>query len=468
MEERSMSVAPWVKEVVLPLEFPINETMMISTKGLILIVDDTPTNLDIISEALSDAGFDVAIATSGERALQQIARKPPNLILLDVMMPGIDGFETCQRLKANPETQDIPVIFMTALSELNTKIQALELGAVDYITKPFQEKEVLARVKTHLQLHYLTRNLESQVAQKTAELQASQLQLVQNEKMSALGNLVAGVAHEINNPVGFLAGNMKYALDYIDRLFKIINLYQQKYPDPDAELVDLLETSELEYLVEDLPKLLNSMQQGIDRIRHISNSLRTFARADIDQKQSFNLHDGLDSTLLILQHRIKANETRSTIEVIKDYGDLPSIDCFPGQMNQVFMNVLANAIDALDEASQDHPLTQSQAHPLQIRIQTQWLKSDHPDNQPSNNGKSAHNVAIIRISDNGKGMTDAVRQRIFDHLFTTKTVGKGTGLGLAIAHQIIVEKHGGTITVNSKPGHGAEFVIMLPLTSGTR
>jgi signal transduction histidine kinase len=431
--------------------------------GLILIVDDMPSNLEVISETLSAKGFDVAIATSGERALQQIERKLPDLILLDVMMPGIDGFQTCQRIKANPDTRDIPIIFMTALSDVNNKIQALELGAVDYITKPFQEKEVLARVKTHLQLHYLTRNLESQVAQKTAELQASQLQLVQNEKMSALGNLVAGVAHEINNPVGFLAGNMQYALEYTERLFHIIDLYQKKFPNPGAEIEDLLETSELEYLVEDLPKLLSSMQQGVDRIRHISNSLRNFTRSDMNHKQSFDLHEGLDSTLMILQHRIKANDSRPAIEVIKDYGNLPPVECFPGQINQVFMNILANAIDALDEVSQGRQFADLQANPNQIYIQTDWIKQDSSRSNHFSNERLAQDAIVIRISDNGNGMTDEIQQRVFDHLFTTKTVGKGTGLGLAIAHQIVVEKHNGTLDVKSTVGQGTEFIIKLPM-----
>lgn len=200
-------------------------------KGLILIVDDTPTNLEVISEALSQVGYAVAIATSGERALQQVDRRLPDLILLDVMMPGIDGFETCKRLKANPKTCDIPIIFMTALSEVDLKVKGFELGAVDYITKPFQEKEVLMRVKTHLQLSILTKNLEEEVARKTADLQASQLQIIQTEKLSALGNLMAGVAHEINNPVGFLSGNIQPALEYIKDLFGLLDLYQQKYPN---------------------------------------------------------------------------------------------------------------------------------------------------------------------------------------------------------------------------------------------
>lgn len=447
--------------------------MMTSTvTGLILIVDDMPSNLDVISEALSDAGFDVAIATSGERALQQIERRPPDLILLDVMMPGIDGFMTCQKIKANPNTEDIPIIFMTALSDIDNKVRALELGAVDYVTKPFHEQEVLARVKTHLQLYNLTRSLESQVAEKTAELQASQLHLIQNEKMSALGNLVAGIAHEINNPVGFLAGNIQYALDYTRTLFQIIELYQQQCPSPGRDLEDLLEESDLEYMQDDLPKLLGSMQQGIDRIRHISTSLRTFARADTDCKQLFDLHEGLDSTLLILQHRLKANEARPTIQIIRDYGDIPLIECFPGQMNQVFMNILANAIDALEESNHGRSFEDITANPNCITIRTEVR--NHPealehraDHGPAGGASTQPAVlrgpsVVISIEDNGVGMPETVKQRIFDHLFTTKTVGKGTGLGLAITHQIVVEKHGGKLWCDSKPGQGTQFFIEIP------
>jgi signal transduction histidine kinase len=409
--------------------------------GLILIVDDTPTNLDVISEALSDAGFDVAIATSGERALAQVKRRLPDLILLDVMMPGIDGFETCQQLKANPHTCDIPIIFMTALSDTESKVKALELGAVDYIAKPFQEKEVLARVKTHLQLSNLTNNLEEQVANKTAELQHKQLQLIQSEKMSALGQLVAGVAHEINNPIGFISGNISHAQGYIQDLLQLVNLYQQYYPEPVTQIQEKLRQVELDYLQSDLPKLIESMQTGVNRIKDISNSLRNFSRNDCDRPVLFNIHDGLESTILILTHRLKASDHRPGIQIIQEFGKLPEIECYAGQLNQVFMNILANAIDAVEEA--------------QINTGCITVKTELAENKQE---------VLIRITDNGIGMTEEVKQRIFDNLFTTKPVGKGTGLGLAIAYQIVVEKHNGVLDVSSYKGKGSEFIIRIPTT----
>ena len=413
----------------------------------ILIVDDNATNLSVLSQALKAAGYKVRIAVDGEDALAQVERHRPELILLDIEMPKMDGFETCRRLQANPETEGIPVIFMTALTETENKVKGLSLGAVDYITKPFEEAEVLARVKIHWRLKCLTDSLEQQVSDRTQALQQAQLQLVQQEKLSALGQLVAGVAHEINNPIGCIVGNVSVAQDYIQDLLSLIDLYGEKFPQPGAEIEDKLEEIELDYLREDLPKLIQAMKDGGDRINSISQSLRTFSRNDSDTKQPFNLHEGIDSTLLILRHRLKANDYRPAIEVVAEYGQLPKIACFPGQLNQVFMNILANAIDAIDELNQGRSFAEIQANSNQITIRTMV------------EGKQVK----IAIADKGKGMSEQIKANIFDHQFTTKGVGKGTGLGLAIARQIVVEKHGGAIDVNSELGKGTEFVLTLPI-----
>ncbi|MDB9515330.1 AAA family ATPase [Kamptonema animale CS-326] len=277
-------------------------------------------------------------------------------------------------------------------------------------------------------------------------LQNAQLQIVQSEKMSALGNLVAGVAHEMNNPLGFISASLEQAKPTVTELIAHLKLYQASLPNPNDEILDHAEEIDLEYTLEDLPKIINSMEIACERLKNISTSLRTFSRADRDYKVPFNIHEGIDSTILILKHRLKANDRRPAIEVIADYGKLPKIDCFPGQLNQVFMNIMANAIDALDESNIGRSLADIKANPNSIKITT-----------------SIQDKAVkISIADNGTGMDESVKAKIFDHLFTTKAVGKGTGLGLAIARQIIEEKHHGSIQVNSTLGRGTEFIISLP------
>ena len=309
-------------------------------------------------------------------------------------------------------------------------------------------------VKTIQQLSDENARLYQQEQQKSealetaiAELQNTQLQLVQSEKMSALGGLVSGVAHEINNPVGCILGNVGATRDYIDDLLGLLDLYAQQFPDPGSDIEKELKTVELDYVREDLPQLIRAMHDSGERIKSISRSLRTFSRADTETKQTFDLREGIESTVLILQHRLKANERRPAIEVVTDYGNIPHIACFPGQLNQVFMNILANAVDALDEASQHQSYSDmeanSQSITIRTRVENDWLE--------------------VSISDNGPGIPDEIEVKIFDHSFTTKSVGKGTGLGLAIARQIVEERHGGTLTVQSALGQGTEFSIRLPL-----
>ncbi|OCQ99878.1 hybrid sensor histidine kinase/response regulator [Nostoc sp. MBR 210] len=422
----------------------------------ILLVDDNPNNLKVLSEAIKGCGWKALMATDGESAIEQTEYAHPDLILLDVMMPGLDGFETCRRLKANNITQNIPVIFMTALSDATDKVKGLEIGAVDYITKPFQQEEVIARLKLHLKISHLTRTLEQRVQERTAELthslqqlQQTQLQLIQSEKMSTLGQLVAGIGHEINNPIGFISGNCSYIEQYVNDLFRLVDLQQQKLPDPDPEVEELIEEIDLEYLYEDLPKLLLSMHQGIERLKDISLSLRTFARADISSKVEFQIHEGLDSTIMLLKHRLKDQGDRSKIEVVTQYSELPPITCYPGQLNQVFMNIIANAIDAFDDLHQN--VSKQAIAPCQYTITI----TTSVDNQQE--------TVSICIEDNALGMPPEVQARIFEPSFTTKPVGKGTGLGLAISYQIIVDKHHGNIHCLSTAGQGTKFVITLPI-----
>ncbi|MEH2087736.1 ATP-binding sensor histidine kinase [Nostoc sp.] len=294
--------------------------------------------------------------------------------------------------------------------------------------------------------------LYQQAGQALQDLQQAQLQIVQSEKMSALGNLVAGVAHEMNNPLGFIAASLKQAKPTFIDVIEHLKLYEQKFPIPGDEIFNHAEEIDLEYSLEDLIKMIDSMTIACDRLKNISTSLRTFSRADRDYKVPFNIHEGIDSTILILKHRLKANEERPAIEIINEYGNLPKIECFPGQLNQVFMNILANAIDALDESNTGKSFEEIQANPNRITITTS-LKNKQVE---------------VSIADNGQGMSESVKQKIFDHLFTTKSVGKGTGLGLAIAQSIVVEKHGGSLVVNSTQGEGTEFVIILPILAQTQ
>ncbi|GAA6622232.1 AAA family ATPase [Scytonema sp. NUACC26] len=278
------------------------------------------------------------------------------------------------------------------------------------------------------------------------KLQKTQTQLVHTEKISSLGQLVAGVAHEVNNPVSFINGNLFHAKQYIEDLMNLLHLYQKYVPQPPADILEEIEAINLEDLLEDLPQMISSMQVGTSRIRDIMQSLRNFSRNDGDDKRAVDIHEGIETTLMILSHRLKAQPARPAIQIIKNYGSLPQVECYPGQLNQVFMNILANAIDALEESNQDKTYAELQQNPNVITISTTTQDS----------------YITINIADNGIGMTNKVRQQLFNNFFTTKPEGKGTGLGLSISYEIITEKHSGTLECISSLGEGTKFVIQIP------
>jgi signal transduction histidine kinase len=291
-----------------------------------------------------------------------------------------------------------------------------------------------------------TQQQAEQLRQAFHKLQQAQTQLIHTEKMSSLGQLVAGVAHEINNPVNFIYGNLNHATEYTLDLLDILQLYQQYYPNPVEEIRDHAETIDLEFLSNDLPKILASMKTGADRIRQIVLSLRNFSRFDQTEMKAVDIHEGIDSTLMILQYRMKAKPEHAGIEIIKEYGELPPVECYAGQLNQVFMNVLSNAIDALEE------IAGQTKTPLAIRIHTSLRQIS---------SKLTH--VVIQIADNGPGIPEEIRAHIFDPFFTTKPIGQGTGLGLSISNQIVTERHGGVFKCTSQPGQGTEFRIEIPL-----
>lgn len=300
----------------------------------------------------------------------------------------------------------------------------------------------LEKHKEELELRVEERTLE--LKNTLEELQRTQAQAVQNEKMSSLGQLVAGVAHEINNPVNFIHGNLNHIETYTHDLLDLVHLYQQSYPSPEPTIERAMEDIDLEFLEDDLPKILGSMKVGTDRIRQIVLSLRNFSRMDEAEFKKVDLHEGIDSTLLILQHRIKATAERPEIEILRDYATLPTVECYAGQLNQVFMNILVNSIDALEEISRSKPNQNS----LRISIQTSLVDNSW---------------VRIAIADNGVGIPENVQKRIFDPFFTTKPIGKGTGMGMSISYQIITEKHYGKLECFSHPGEGTEFVIQIPV-----
>lgn len=428
--------------------------------GTVLVVDDNPHNLGVISECLDLANLEVLIAKSGESALEKVTYAMPDIILLDVMMPGISGFETCQRLKRNPETTNIPIIFMTALADTESKVRAFELGAADYVTKPFQEAEIIARVQTHLKLHRALQKvqttnkiLEDKIHQQTlteeqlrttlAELKAAQSRLIQAEKLSSLGKMVAGIAHEMNNPLTFIEGNLDPIEDYFQQLSRAIKNYHNIPLAPSESSQESLERQELDFVLDDIPNVLRSMRTGTTRLNSIIQELRNFAHLGKATEKIIDIHQTIDHILLMVNHRLEASPSRTAIQLHKNYGfSLSQVMCYPQLLNQAIFQLLLNAIDAIDEKAKSlQALT-----PPEIEITTQQQK----------------NCLSISISDNGIGISPENYVHIFDPFFTTKPVGQGVGLGLSNAYQTI-QRHQGKLLCQSTLHQGSTFEIILPL-----
>jgi len=412
------------------------------TPAKILVVDDEAEMERLIRQRLRKQirakEFELVFARDGHEALEKLQTEDAiDMVLTDINMPGMDGLTLLDKL--SEIDRHLKAVVVSAYGDMQNIRTAMNRGAFDFLTKPIDFDDLLITInKTLTSVRHIKENLQ--------QLHQAQLQLVQHEKMATLGQLVAGVAHEINNPVGFIFGNLSHAEGYVRDLIDLLELYRSKFPDPGEEIEEEIEETDLEFLLEDLPKLLDSMKEGTKRIAQISQSMRTFSRGDTDRRVEFDLHEGLDSTLLILKHRLKASDRRPPIEVEKCYGDLPPIEGYPGQLNQVFMNLLANAIDAVEERHLHEPEF----------VPTLTLKTDVSE---------VDKWITIEIADNGIGMSDEIKAKIFDRLFTTKPVGKGTGLGLSISQQIVTEKHGGRLNFTSKFGEGTAFTIVLPARS---
>jgi two-component system NtrC family sensor kinase len=411
------------------------------TRARILVVDDDAANLATLS-GLLQPHYDILAAPSGERALQIAATTPPpDLILLDVLMPEMDGYAVLARLRDNPGTRDIPVIFVSALDTAEDEEKGLELGAVDYIAKPYRPHIILARVRTRLELKRARDGLrdqnlylEAEIARRLKEIQQVQIQLLQSEKMAAIGQLAAGIAHEINNPVGFVTSNLgtldNYRQDILELLDAYAALEDACKPDEAAllKIRALKQQKDIAFLRTDIGQLIAESRNGMARVSKIVSDLKDFAHAENKEWLWADLNSGIDSTLNIVWNEIKYHCTLN-----KNYGDIPKVFCITSQINQVLMNLLVNAAQSIPEKGE-------------ITIRT---------------GQVGEEV-FIAIADTGGGIPAEILARIFEPFFTTKPVGKGTGLGLAISFDI-VKQHKGRIEVGSTVGKGTTFTVWLPI-----
>lgn len=431
----------------------------------ILFVDDEKSLKNLISQVFRKKirmeGWQLFFAHNGVEALEKLKEHPDmDIVLTDINMPEMDGLTLLFRI--NQIELPLKTIVISAYGDLRNIRNAMNLGAFDFLTKPIDLEDLKITInKTlrdvqHLKENQRLRESEARAREQAQylqqglqELKKTQAQLIQTAKMSSLGQLVAGIAHEINNPANFIYGNISHVSDYIQNLLHLLSLYQQQYNPPSSEIQSEIEAIDLDFLITDLSQILASMRCGVDRIHKIVLSLRNFSRLDEANIKAVDIHEGIKSSLLILQNRLQTTIARPEIQVIEEYSNLPLVECYAGELNQVFINIISNAIDTLNEYNKQRSLDDFLGRPLTITIRTFMLEEN--------------SRVVIEIRDNGPGMTADVKDRIFEPFFTTKPVGEGTGLGLYISYQIIVEKHRGELKCFSEVGEGAEFWIEIPI-----
>lgn len=408
-----------------------------SERSTILLVDDIPDNLAVLGELLQ-SNYRVLAATSGEQALQiALATPHPDLILLDVMMPEMDGYAVLERLRGQPATANIPVIFVTALTDGEDEVRGLDGGAVDYIQKPYRPTTVLARVRTQLELkrardrlQQQNLSLEAEVARRVAEEHKIQEQFLQAEKLASLGQLVAGVAHEINNPISFVLSNLGTLEGYITDLLRLIDSAGAlaRGEGSVAQFDAIIEEIDFDFIRDDIVQLVDDSQGGLARVRTLIQDLKAHAHNASSNWEWADLHHGIDAVLNIV-----SNELKYKCQVEKIFGEIPLVWCVPAQIDQVIMNLLINAAQAIPERGR-------------VTITTEVVDKE----------------VMITVADTGVGIPADNIQHLFEPFFTTKPVGTGTGLGLSLTYSI-VNRHQGRIEVESEVGVGTQFHIILPI-----
>lgn len=418
--------------------------MLTDSTHHILVVDDEPDVEILIDQKfrrkIRQCKYQFTFARNGLEAVEQVRAGDIDMVLTDINMPVMDGIallDEFNTLESPPKT-----VVVSAYSDMTNIRAAMNRGAFDFLTKPINMQDLEVTLEKTL----------SAVAERKAEqerLRQAQSQLVQSEKMSSLGQMVAGIAHEVNNPVNFIYGNLSHAQGYVKDLIELVSLYQTHCSEPPTDIQAFIEDIDLEFLREDVEQLMSSLKIGASRIKELVVSLRNFSRLDEAERKHVDIHDGIESTLVILNSRLKAYSSSPLVKVERAYGELPLVDCYPSQLNQVVMNVVSNAIDAFEERHEQDVCFDDADNANKIRISTELVDESW---------------VRIAIADNGSGMSRETVSRLFDPFFTTKPVGKGTGLGMSISYQIVVEKHGGRLTCQSVLGEGTQFNIEIPFT----